>query len=341
MISDISIDKALSSKLRIIDVRSPGEYLCGHIPAAINIPLFNNEERADVGTVYKQKSRQAAIDLGYKYVNPKLDFFISESKKHAADLKIIIHCWRGGMRSRSFAQHLSDNGFKEVFIITDGYKSYRNHVLNYFKNKFNLKVFGGYTGSGKTHILHDLENDGYQIIDLEALANHKGSAFGAIGLGEQPTTEYFENILHNKLSKLDINKSIWIEDESISIGKVAIPIEFFTQIREAPAYFINIPKEERAKSLIEEYTNCEKETLKNAIRKIAKRLGGQDVKMALDYIEDGDFYNAALISLHYYDKAYFCGMKKRDQNKVVTIDLKNTNHIKNTSIIEELVKTNN
>ncbi len=338
MISEISIDKALSSKLRIIDVRSPGEYLRGHIPAAINIPLFNNEERADVGTVYKKKSRQAAIDLGYKYVNPKLDFFITESKKYADDLKIIIHCWRGGMRSRSFAKHLSDNGFKEVFVVTGGYKSYRNFVLDYFTNKFNLKVLGGYTGSGKTHILHDIRDTGYQIIDLEALANHKGSAFGAIGLKEQPTTEHFENLLHNNLSKLDIKKNIWIEDESISIGKVAIPLQFFIQIREAPLYFINIPKEERAKSLVKEYTNCEKEILQNAIFKIAKRLGGQDVKMALEFIEAGDFYNAALISLHYYDKAYLRGLDKRDMKKLTTINLKDTDHIKNTAIIKTLLK---
>ncbi|MDD2636504.1 MAG: tRNA 2-selenouridine(34) synthase MnmH [Bacteroidales bacterium] len=338
MISEISIDKALSSHLRIIDVRSPGEFSRGHIPTAINIPLFTNEERAEVGTVYKLKSKQAAIDLGYKYVNPKLDFFITESRKYAPNLKIIVHCWRGGMRSRSFAEHLSKNGFKETFIITGGYKSYRNFVLNYFSNQFKLKVLGGYTGSGKTHILHDIRDTGNQIIDLEALANHKGSVFGAIGLGEQPTTEHFENLLHHNLSKLDIKKNIWIEDESISIGKVAIPIDFFTQIREAPAYFINIPKEERAKSLIKEYTNCEKEILKNAIHKIAKRLGGQDVKMALEYIEAGDFYNAALISLHYYDKAYLHGMEKRDQSKVVTIDLEDTNHIKNTEIIKTLLK---
>lgn len=337
MISEILIGDALKSNMAIIDVRSPGEYSRGHIPSSVNIALFDDNERAHVGTVYKQNSREAAINLGYKYVTPKLQFFIDETKKHAPELNVIVHCWRGGMRSQSFAKHLHDNGFKNVFVISGGYKSYRNYVLDYFNNPFKLKILGGFTGSGKTHILHDFLEAGHQVIDLEALANHKGSAFGAIGLGSQPTTEYFENLLQFELSKLNISKEIWLEDESVSIGKVAIPMTFFNQMRQAPLYFLNIPKEERAKNLVDEYTHCEKDVLKTAIYKIAKRLGGQDVKDAIDFIENGDFYNAALISLHYYDKAYFKGMEKREKNKVFSINLPDTNHKANSNLIKLFV----
>ncbi|MDA3853274.1 MAG: tRNA 2-selenouridine(34) synthase MnmH, partial [Bacteroidales bacterium] len=233
MVSDITIDKALALNWPIVDVRSPGEFKKGHITSASNIALFSNDERAHIGTVYKQESQEAAIALGYKYANPKLQDYISQSSKLAPEGKIIIHCWRGGMRSRSFAQHLADNGFTDVRVITKGYKAFRNHVLNSLSSPTKLKVLGGYTGSGKTYILEELKKLGQQVIDLEGLANHKGSAFGGIGLPYQPSTEQFENMLFTEWSQLNPSETIWVEDESQSIGKIQIPIGFFEQMRKA------------------------------------------------------------------------------------------------------------
>lgn len=333
MVSSINIKDALALNWPIIDVRSPGEYTKGRIPGSANIPLFSNDERAHVGTVYKQNSKEAAIEVGYTYVNPKLNQFIAESLDVAPNKKVVVHCWRGGMRSQAFAKHLSDNGFKDVRVIEGGYKAFRNHVLSGLEKPYNLKVLGGFTGSGKTHILFELQKQGAQIIDLEGLANHKGSAFGGIGQNEQPSTEQFENTLFYALSHLNENAPIWIEDESNNIGGVKIPKPFFTQMREATLYFIDIPKEERAKHLVKEYAWCESELLADSIYRIAKRLGGLNVKNAIDCLNHKNYFEVALIGLFYYDKAYLKGMQMRSQDKVIRIPIKKINHQKNAKVL--------
>lgn len=334
MISEINIEEALTSGLRIIDVRTPAEYEHGHIPGAVNVPLFSNDERAHVGTVYKQKSKEAATELGYEYVMPKLESFIDDSLKVSPTRNVIVHCWRGGMRSRSFAQHLSKNGFADVKVITGGYKAYRNYVLDALATPVQLKVLGGYTGSGKTHILNELKKLGKQVIDLEALANHKGSAFGGIGQLEQPTIEQFENNLYEELNKLDLNKPIWVEDESHNIGRANIPMQFFEQMRRAKLFFIDIPADERAKHLVTEYANCNSQELAESIQRIAKRLGGLSVKNAIEELENKNFFEVAKISLHYYDKSYLKGMSKRKNEDVIRIPLTSTNHYENALQIE-------
>lgn len=340
MVSEINIDEALKLNWPIIDVRSPGEYEKGHIPHSSSIPLFSNDERAHVGTVYKQQSKEAAIEVGYKYVNPKLNNFISDSFNIAPNGKVIIHCWRGGMRSRSFAQHLAENGFKEVKVITGGYKAFRNYVLNNFATPVNLKVLGGFTGSGKTYILKELHNQGSQLIDLEGLANHKGSAFGAIGQKEQPTVEQFENNLHEKWCELNLEKPIWVEDESHNIGGVKIPMPLFEQMRKAKLYFIDIPKEERAKHLVVEYTNCNIELLANSILRITKRLGGLNATKSIQLLKEKKFFEVAIIALHYYDKAYLKGMNSRQSKHVIKIQLPTINHYENALKIDQTVNEN-
>ncbi len=335
MISEIKIEEAFSYHLPIIDVRSPGEFKQGHIPKANNIPLFSDEERAHVGTVYKQRSKEAAIEISYTYVEPKLKNFISDALKVAPNKKVIVHCWRGGMRSQSFAKHLVENGFSDVKLIIGGYKSFRNLVLSDLGKPVLLKVLGGYTGSGKTQILKEFKKLGHQVIDLEGLANHKGSAFGGIRQKEQPTVEQFENNLHSVWRKLDLNKPIWIEDESHNIGKVKIPMQFFNQIRNSKLHFLEIPKSERAKFLVSEYANRNTEMLKESILRISKRLGDLNTRKSLQLLDEEKFYEVALISLHYYDKFYLKGMKKRN-NEVVQIKFSSTDHLKNALKIEKL-----
>lgn len=338
MVSEIKIEEVFSLRWPIIDVRSPGEFKKGHIPDAINIPLFSNDERAHVGTVYKQQSKKAAIEIGYSYVTPKLESFISNSLKTAPTGKVIVHCWRGGMRSRSFAQHLSDNGFNDVRVVFGGYKSYRNYVLDRLATPFKLKVLGGYTGSGKTHILAEFKKRGKQVIDLEGLANHKGSAFGGIGQLDQPTVEQFENNLQTELSNFNVNEPIWVEDESHNIGKVKIPVQFFKQMRDAKLYFLDIPKDERSKHLVTEYANCDSQQLAESIHQISKRLGGLDVKNSIEFLEKENYFEVAKIALHYYDKTYLKGMSSREKKDVIHISLPSTNHSQNALEIEKRLK---
>ncbi len=335
MIERITIEQYFNkyTNIPIVDVRSPGEFIKGHIPKAVNIALFSNSERAEVGTVYKKKSKQAAIDLGYTFVNPKLNYFIDASKKLATNGIIAVHCWRGGMRSQAFAEHLDNNGFKKVYIIEKGYKAFRNHVLLFFEQKFNLKILGGYTGSGKTDILKVLIKKGEQVIDLEGLAHHKGSAFGAIGEKEQPTTEHFENNLFFNMHGLNLSKGIWVEDESLNIGKVVIPKPLFLQMREQMVYFIDIPVKERAKYLVQTYGLFDKEKLKESILKITKRLGHDKAKMAIDALNSGDLMKVAEISLKYYDKAYWRGLESREQSMIKNIQLKTVDAENNASAL--------
>jgi len=222
------------SNYLIIDVRSPDEYGHAHIPNAFSLPLFTNEERAEIGTTYKQKSREAAIKLGLPFFGTKMQNMIEQAEGWAANYEktngnkptILVHCWRGGMRSAAVAWLLDLYGFKTEQL-TGGYKAYRNWVLAQFEKNYSMKVLGGYTGSGKTEILLQLQKSKIPVIDLEGLANHKGSAFGALGQNEQASQEQFENNLAGALFHISAaNPFFWIEDESQRIGTNMLPITF-------------------------------------------------------------------------------------------------------------------
>jgi tRNA 2-selenouridine synthase len=301
----------------LIDVRSPGEFIKGHIPSATNLELFTDEERAVVGTAYKKESKEKAIEIGFEYVKPKLNDFISKSLAIAPAKIVAIHCWRGGMRSNAFADHLVDNGFDKVYVIEKGYKAFRNYVLQSFEMPLNLKILGGYTGTGKTEILHSLKEKGQQVIDLEGMANHRGSAFGGIDLPPQPTTEQFENNLFSIVQPLDPTLPIWVEDESRMIGQMEIPIGFFTKMREMPVYFLDVPLPERALHLVNMYANLNQEKLADAIGRISKRLGYDNAKFALEALENKDYYKVVEISLTYYDKYYLKGLLKRSETGIL------------------------
>lgn len=336
MLKEISITDAINLNLPIADVRSPGEYNHGHIPGAINIPLFSDDERADLGIKFKNVSPEAAIKKGYFYVEPKLAKLTEDADRLSRNKSLIVHCWRGGMRSRSFAKHLDENGFNNIFIIKGGYKAYRNYVLDTFDASFKINLLGGYTGSGKTFILKELQKIGEQIIDLEDLAHHKGSTFGGIGQAPQHTTEQFENNLQHELRKLDTSKTLWIEDESHNIGKNEIPHNFFIQMQNSKLVFLDIPQTERAKHLVDEYSVCDNKNLADSIIHISKRLGGLNVKNAIMHLENDNYYEVAMIALTYYDKSYLKLMQSRDSKNVLTIESADTNHIKNAKIVLSL-----
>jgi tRNA 2-selenouridine synthase len=306
----------------IIDVRSPAEYEHAHIPGALNLPLFDNDERAMIGTTYKKQSREAAIKAGLPLFGNKMLPMIetveswmaaAQKENHLTKPTLYVHCWRGGMRSAAVAWLLDLYGYK-VIQLTGGYKAYRNWVLEQFTIAYPLKVLGGYTGSGKTEILHALQEKNYSVIDLEGLAHHKGSAFGAIGQLAQPSQEMFENILAKKLFEVNKNKKpIWIEDESQRIGTVLIPTPLFHLMRNSTCYFMTIPFEQRLLFILEGYGKFDQQSLIEATERIQKRLGGLETKNAVEHIMQGELKEAFSILLKYYDKWY----EKNAQNQVL------------------------
>jgi tRNA 2-selenouridine synthase len=307
---------SLAKKHPVLDVRSPGEYRHGHIPGACSLPLFSDEERKIVGTAYKQESREKAIKIGLAYFGKKMVSMVEEVEKLIAGLNmadtlksnrgcVLVHCWRGGMRSAGVAWLLDLYGFA-VYTLTGGYKAYRNWVLKQFEKEYNIHVLGGYTGSGKTQLLQQLARLGEIFIDLEKLATHKGSAFGNLEKQPQPSQEMFENELATTLSAACSQPAtiIWIEDESQRIGLVNIPGAFLRTIRQQQLFFIDVPFEERLDHLLAEYGDSRKEDLEAAILRIKKRLGGLNTKNAIGFLMENKRKECFRILLTYYDKHY-------------------------------------
>lgn len=297
--------------LPVVDVRSPGEFAQGHIPGAVNIPLFSDEERARVGTTYKQVSQEEALLLGLELVGPKMADFVRQSMVLAPEKEMLVHCWRGGMRSGSFGWLLETAGMK-VNTLVGGYKAFRNETLSGFEKPQNIIVLGGKTGSGKTEILHELRELGEQVIDLEGLAHHKGSSYGAIGQLPQPSSEHFENKIYAQWRQLDPTRRVWIEDESHSVGRCLLPDAVWTQMRNAPLVVVDMDKKVRIERLVREYACFELNLLYEATDRIQKRLGGQHHKAAIAALDQKDFATVADITLAYYDKAYQHGIGGRE-----------------------------
>ena len=309
----------------LLDVRSPGEYVHGHIPGAISFPLFSDEERAQVGTFYKQKGAEAAMELGLEFVAPKMADFVRRARKLAPARQLAVHCWRGGQRSGSMAWLLRQAGF-DVVTLEGGYKTYRRQVIDQLNHtSLSFRVVGGRTGSGKTKILHALQQCGEQIIDLEGLARHKGSAFGFIGEAPQPTVEQFENDLFDAVGRLDARRRIWIENESRSIGRVYIPEGFWLKMRTSPLFNIEVPEETRIQNLLADYTATVKSDLAEAFLKIDKKLGGQHLKTALEALENDDFATAARVALRYYDKTYQHGLDSNPSSEIRRLEFEDGN----------------
>ena len=287
-----------SQYLTVIDVRSPIEFRQGHIPGALNLPLFDDEERKRVGMLYKNSGREASVLLGLEIVGPKMAGFVKEVRKYVKGKDLLLHCWRGGMRSGGMAWLFEMAGFN-VFVLEGGYKSYRRFIRQQLNEPFHLIVLGGYTGSGKSEVLRQLKNLGEQILDLEAIAHHKGSAFGDLGQEKQPTNEQFENDVYQALNHLDCNKPIWVEDESRSIGTVSVPDPFLMQMKQSPLIFMDVERKFRVPKLVEEYAMYDAGLLEKAIRKISEKLGGLNTKLALEAIERKDFAQAIELVLAY------------------------------------------
>lgn len=374
---DIETFLSLGSQYPVIDVRSEGEFAHAHIPGAVSMPLFNNEERAIVGTAYKQQSKQQAIKLGLAIFGKKMvemvefvERLFDKNAEFKSTKTLVVHCWRGGMRSGGVGWLLDMYGFK-VYTIVGGYKAFRRWGLQQLEKDYEINILGGYTGSGKTYALQQLRKENQVVIDLENLAKHKGSAFGNIGMPTQPSQEMFENLLavelmkaqklvdifnqhHGDTHSISINNiekreedsfvlsenhqppfRIWLEDESQRIGLVNIPMPLFRKMRTKPVYFLDIPFEERLEHIVAGYGRGDKQELASAIIRIQKRLGGLETKTAINYLIEDNLTESFRILLKYYDKQYLKGLHSRENldDLLHKIECETVDAVKNANLI--------
>ena len=366
----------------VLDVRSPGEFDHAHIPGAYSLPLFTDEERKIVGTTYKQQSRELAIKVGLEFFGPKMRKMVEEVEKlvdsvhppertrsvragmtdDSKDVKskskiVLVHCWRGGMRSAGVAWLLDLYGFK-VYTLVGGYKYFRRWVLNQFEKQWSFNIVGGYTGSGKTELLKQLYELGERIVDLESLAHHKGSAFGNIGMPPQPSQEMFENRLGLRLHEVSRHPdhrmngtasiahnstatTIWMEDESQRIGTVNIPHQVWNQMRQSQVFFLDIPFAERLAHIVEEYGQLDLEKMIAAVERIQKRLGGLETKTTLAFLREGNLVEAFRILLKYYDKWYLKGLHNRENIDQVccSVPLSSVDPYANANHLKHLIQS--
>lgn len=336
----------LSKDFPVLDVRSPGEFAHAHLPAACSVPLFTDDQRKIIGTAYKKQSRKIAVEIGINYFSERMKSVQKETVKiveewrnhHPADPSkkidhstLLVHCWRGGMRSETVAWLLNLYGY-DVYVLKGGYKVFRRWALKQLEKEYQFHILGGYTGSGKTEVLKEMMKEGKPVIDLEGLANHRGSSFGSLGQNAQPSQEMFDNLLALELFKYqkvfgpqaeeeDSNSAsqsiIWLEDESRHIGSVGFAPAFWEQMRNSPVYFIDVPFEERLKFIVSTYGEFDKEKLVTCILNIQKRLGGLDTKNALQFLEEGNVKDCFGILIRYYDKLYGNGLIKRENSTSV------------------------
>jgi tRNA 2-selenouridine synthase len=320
----------------ILDVRAPIEFAQGHVPGALNLPLFTDEERAQIGTTYKQVSQERAVHLGLEFFGPKMSAMVKLAKKLVPGKEVRLHCWRGGMRSGAVLWLLELAGFK-VHLLDRGYKDFRRDVLASFDQPRQWRVLGGLTGSGKTDVLHALAAAPHHqpVLDLEGLAHHKGSAFGAIGQPAQPTQEQFENNLAAALAQLPAGAPVWVEDESRQIGRLTIPPALFAQMGTAPRWVLEVPRAARVAKLAAEYGAEDPTELSAAIERLRKRLGGLATQQALAAVEARNFALMVELVLDYYDKTYTHGLAQRPGEPARTfVPVKDCDAIENAVLLQ-------
>lgn len=324
MIHDITVEELLrlqkEKNLLPIDVRSPSEYTAATIPGSINIPIFNDEERAEIGTLYKQVDVQAAKERGLEIVSAKLPAFIREFA--AIPQQKAVFCWRGGMRSKTSATVLSLMGIK-AYRLTGGIRAYRKWVVDQLAS-YQIQapsiVINGHTGSGKTRILRLLQQEGYPVLDLEGMAGHRGSVFGHIGHSSH-NQKTFDSLLLQELLRHQQAPYVLFEAESQRIGKVALPEFLLTKKEEGTHLWIEIPLEERVRQIIEDYEpEKHAEACMEAYLRIKERIHTPIAAEIHSCLENAQYEDAIRLLLqYYYDPRYEHTARHYDSEKRITI----------------------
>lgn len=338
MIKPTSVAEYLKNhiSLPVIDVRSPAEFANGHVPGAFNVPLFSDEERAIVGTIYKKEGREQAVRKGFEFVSPHITSFIDKTRDYTQHKEIVLYCARGGMRSRSVAMLLDFSGYT-IHLITGGFKAYKQYLRTRATEFNNFVLIGGKTGSGKTEILHELRNAGEQIIDLEGLACHKGSALGQLGQQPQPSQEQFIINCLSTIAPFSPEKIVWLEHEGSRLGAVQIPQELWNKMAIAPVIHIDLPTEYRKNRLMAEYGIFSPAELKPCIQKMEQRLGGAVTTALLKLLENNDTQVLDIL-LDHYDRAYLFSKKRNTHNHFFELQLEALSPAEHAQAIKKMGK---
>lgn len=323
----------------VFDVRSPGEFSQGHLPGAVNLPLFDDSERAEVGTIYKNSGKTDAVLRGLSLIGPKMSELANRARQKALaeSSEVFVHCWRGGMRSQSM-QWLLGTVELTPAILEGGYKSFRQLAQTTFELPQRLNVISGLTGVGKTRVLKMLADQDEAVVDLEGLANHRGSAFGAIGQNPQPTTEQFENDLFAELDRHRNAKRIWVEDEGNRLGAVVVPPAFVKQLRRSPGIFLQSSIASRVALLMEDYGDLDPERLKESVFVIRKRLGFDVAEEIMQTIDQGQVAKAIQQVLAYYDRTYLHAASKIPRPEMPNLDIENLSRLEIVDALLSMAK---
>jgi tRNA 2-selenouridine synthase len=329
----------------IIDARSPAEFAEDRIPGAIDLPVLDNEERAKVGTIYKQVDPFEARKLGAALVSKNIarhleTHFIAKPKQY----RPLIYCWRGGQRSRSFAAVLSQIGWR-VTVVEGGYKTYRAYVRSQLADlpaQLTYRILAGATGSGKTRILHQMRDRGAQVLDLEGLAHHRGSILGQQWDDRpepQPSQKYFESLLLQQLQRFDPAKSVWVESESNKIGRIYLPQSLWTQMKQSSGVEIEVPLASRIQWLLQEYPDpgIHTDWLKQRLERLKSRYGKQKLQQWYDWIDrgEGEAFLSDLLQSH-YDRAYEQSLHRCYPNLTETLTLPDLSPSRIAELVERL-----
>lgn len=293
----------------IIDARTPLEFAEDHLPGAYNVPILTNEERVEIGTIHKHQGPQAARMRGLELTCGRFAALAREAIDVAAGRPLLVYCWRGGLRSLSLAILIESCGYP-VLRLQGGYKAFRNQVVDYFEDftpPAPLIVIHGMTGSGKTTFINGLDRTRWTVIDLEGLARHRGSAFGAMGLGEQPTQKRFDTLLWDALRQAPPGKPIVLEGESQRIGRITLPGNVYDIMAASCKVWCSVSVDTRVRRLTEEYAHPEyRQPMAEALERIKKKLGGSGYAALQELLEGWDIPGLARgLVERYYDKLYY------------------------------------
>ncbi|WP_303722014.1 tRNA 2-selenouridine(34) synthase MnmH [Malonomonas rubra] len=309
----IELEKALQLRREgalLVDVRTPAEFAEATIPGAINVPIFSNEERVEVGTLYKQRGKGRARKFGIELVAPKIPALLEqvEEVRRGHRGPVIVFCWRGGMRSLAMTSFMNLAGIHARQLI-GGHKAFRTLVCSYFEKQQwpPIYVLRGLTGVGKTQVLHRLAEQGFPVIDLEGLANHRGSAFGALGLEPQPGQKRFEALLWDRLQQLESSAYLVTEGESLHIGRLLVPKRFHQAMQEQTSLWLKASLNFRTRIILEDYPAIDRlrEQFEQPICALKERLGNKVIKQLLDLLHAGEWEELVYeLMVHYYDPLY-------------------------------------
>ncbi|WP_040208656.1 tRNA 2-selenouridine(34) synthase MnmH [Neobacillus jeddahensis] len=301
------------NKRIIIDIRSPIEFKDGAIPGAINVPLFSDKEREEIGTIYKHEGQAAAKWKAMEFVSPKIPSLLQTIKSYHTEGELVIHCWRGGMRSKAVVTFLEFAGVY-AWRLVGGYKAYRHFILESIPEFIPEKaiVLHGMTGVGKTEVLKILENKGYPVLDLEGMAGHRGSIFGTIGLSEGHNQKTFDSLLYKGLQDIQGSNYFLVEAESKRIGKAVQPEKLMDVKFQGMNICIHSSLEQRVKQLVAEYVSpymdetWYHDKISQGINKVLKRIKDPEIRnRLLELLHEQNYPEIILILLqHYYDTRY-------------------------------------